>query len=57
VALIEKCTGRADGGYTRLFGDPALGQLLSRVQSAVIAFGSELEQYVIQNAQTLDDID
>jgi len=57
VALIEKCTGRADGGYTRLFGDPALWQLLSRVQSAVIASGSELEQYVIQNAQTLDDVD
>lgn len=57
MALIENRRGRADGGYTRLFGDPALGQLLSRVQSAVIASGSELERYVIENARTLEDVD
>ena len=57
MALIENRKGRDDGGYTRLFGDPLLGQLLSRVQSAVIASGSELERFVIENAQTLDDID
>jgi hypothetical protein len=57
MALIENRKGRDDGGYTRLFGDPSLGQLLSRVQSAVIASGSELERYVIENARTLDDVD
>jgi hypothetical protein len=57
MALIENCKGRADGGYTRLFGDPLLGQLLSRVQSAVIASGSELERYVVENARTLEDVD
>jgi hypothetical protein len=57
MALIENRKGRDDGGYTRLFGDPLLGQLLSRVQSAVIASGSELERFVIENARTLDDVD
>jgi hypothetical protein len=57
MALIENRIGRDDGGYTRLFGDPLLGQLLSRVQSAVIASGSELERFVIENTQTLDDVD
>jgi hypothetical protein len=57
MALIEDRKGRADGGYTRLFGDPLLGQLLSRVQSAVIASGSELERFVIESTRTLDDVD
>jgi hypothetical protein len=57
MALIENRKGRDDGGYTRLFGDPLLGRLLSRVQSAVIASGSELEQFVIENANTLNDVD
>jgi hypothetical protein len=57
MALIENRKGRDDGGYTRLFGDPLLGQLLSRVQGAVIASGSELERFVIENAQKLDDVD
>ena len=35
----------------------ALGHLLSRVQSAVIASGSELERFVIENSRTLEDVD
>lgn len=57
MALIEKRKGRDDGGYTRLFGNVRLGNLLSRVQSAVIASGSELESFVIQKSNTLDDLD
>lgn len=57
MALIENRKGRDDGGYTRLFGNPLLGQLLSRVQSAVIASGSELERFVIENTSTIDDVD
>jgi len=57
MALIETRKGRADGGYTRLFGDAELGRLFSRVQSAVIASGSELERFVIESADTLDDLD
>lgn len=57
MALIEDRKGRDDGGYTRLFGDPSLGQVLSRVQSAVIASGQELERFVIDNSSTLEDVD
>lgn len=57
MALIEKRKGRSDGGYTRLLGDPLLGQLLSRVQSAVIASGSELEHFIIESSRTLEDLD
>jgi hypothetical protein len=57
MALIEHRKGRDDGGYTRLFGDPLLGRLMSRVQGAVIASGSELERFVIEHTNTLDDVD
>ena len=57
MALIENRKGRDDGGYTRLLGDPLLGRLLSRVQSAVIASGGELERFVIENTNTIDDVD
>jgi hypothetical protein len=57
MALIENRKGRDDGGYTRLFGDPLLGHLFSRVQSAVIASGGELERFVIDHSSTIDDLD
>lgn len=57
MSLIQLRTGRDDGGYTRLFGDPRLGRLLSRVQAAVIAAGSELEKLIIERANCLPDVD
>lgn len=57
MALISKAKGRDDGGYTRLLGDPDLGRLLSRVQSAVISAGRELEKIILQKAQVIDDVD
>lgn len=57
MALIEKRIGRNDGGYTRLIGDPQLGQLLSRVHGAVNASGSELERFVIESSNTIEDVD
>ena len=57
MALIEDRKGRDDGGYTRLFGDPLLGKLLSRVQGAVIASGTELERVVTEHANTIKDAD
>lgn len=57
MALLENRIGRLDGGYTRLFGDEKLGLLLSRVQSAVIASGTELQQLVIDRSNTIDDLD
>jgi hypothetical protein len=46
MARIADSRGRSDenSGYTRLFGVPRLGQLMSRVQAAVIRTGNELEK-------------
>ncbi len=57
MALIRNKQGRTDGGYTRLFGDPRLGSLISRVQSAVISSGNELEKLIIERAPVIGDID
>jgi hypothetical protein len=57
MALLKAAPGREAGGYERLFGDAKLGRLLSRVQSAVIRAGAELEQVIIELANTIDDAD
>lgn len=57
MALLKSAPGREAGGYERLFGDAKLGRLLSRVQSAVIRAGAELEQVIIGLANTIDDAD
>lgn len=48
MALIRDSKGRRDdetpSGYERLFGDRKLGMLISKVQSAVISTGNELEK-------------
>ena len=47
MALISKAKGRGEeetpSGYERLFGNRQLGMLMSKVQSAVISTGNELE--------------
>lgn len=45
------------GSYERLFGIPALGSLISRVQSTVISSGTELEKMVVERAAPIDDLD
>ncbi len=45
------------GAYTRLFGVPALGHLMSRVQSTVISSGTELERMVLDPVEQLDNLD
>lgn len=57
MSLLRTRKGRDDGGYTRLFGDPNVGRLFSRVQAAVIQAGAELEQAVMELANTIDDVD
>lgn len=61
MALIEKAKGRrpnqTPSGYTRLFGIPALGQLLSRVQGTVISAGSELERLIWERVNQIQDLD
>ena len=48
MALISEARGRDDSetpsAYERLFGHKQLGNLISRVQSAVISMGNELEE-------------
>ena len=47
MALITNAKGRGENetpsGYERLFGNRQLGMLMSKVQSAVISTGNELE--------------
>ena len=61
MALIEKAKGRRENqspsGYTRLFGIPALGQLMSRVQGTVISSGTELEKLIWERVNQVDDLD
>jgi hypothetical protein len=61
MALIEKAKGRLEtqspSGYTRLFGIAALGNLMSRVQGAVIASGTELENLIWARVNRIDDLD
>lgn len=61
MALIENAKGRRAGqapsGYTRLFGISALGNLMSRVQGAVISSGTELEHLIIDRCKRIDDLD
>jgi hypothetical protein len=48
MAKISETKGRVDAnsGYTRLFGDQQLGQLVSRVHATVIRTGNELERII-----------
>ncbi len=50
MALLSKAKGRKESetasGYERLFGNRQLGMLISKVQSAVISTGNELEQII-----------
>ena len=61
MALIEKAKGRrkdqSPSGYTRLFGIPALGQLMSRIQGAVISSGTELEDLIWERVNQITDLD
>jgi hypothetical protein len=61
MALIENAKGRradqSPSGYTRLFGVPALGNLISRIQAAVISSGSELERLIWDRVVQIDDLD
>ena len=57
MALIRNRQGRTDGAYTRLFGDPQLGSLISRVHGTSIAAGNELEKLIIERTNIIPDVD
>ncbi len=60
MALIGKAKGRREGqspsGYTRLFGIPELGDLMSCTQATVIAAGNELENLIWERVTRIDDL-
>ena len=45
------------GSYERLFGNAEMGELASKVQSAVISSGSELEAMIAASAPNIPDLD
>jgi len=61
MALIRDAKGRrknqTPSGYTRLFGIPALGSLMSRVQGTVISAGTELEKLIYEQSKKITDLD
>jgi len=61
MAKIRDAKGRRENqspsGYTRLFGNIALGNLLSKVQAAVISSGNELERLILERCQKISDFD
>lgn len=61
MAQIRNAKGRrkdqSPSGYTRLFGNAELGNLLSRVQGAVISAGSELERLILARCKRIEDFD
>jgi hypothetical protein len=60
MALISNAKGRSENdtpsGYERLFGNKELGILVSRVQSAVISMGNELESILADKLVNKDGI-
>ena len=58
VARIADSKGRPEGsGFARVFGDPQVGHLISRVQATSIRGGTELETMLLERVQTIEDLD
>lgn len=58
MALIRDSKPKnRSGAYDRLFGIPALGELISRIQSAVTSSGLELEKIILANVRHISDLD
>ena len=58
MALISKSKPKTtSGGYLRLFGDKQLAVLISKIQSAVISGGVELEKIITAKAKVIDNLD
>ncbi len=55
--LKDAKPGRIDGGYTRLFGVPELGALISQVHATSITAGTELESIILEKTLTIPNLD
>lgn len=51
MVLIEKCNPvTTSGSYARLFGDAKIGELITKIQSASISMGNDLEKTILKLA-------
>ncbi len=58
MALIENSKVKeSSGGYERLFSNRALGKLISRVHSACITAGNELEKLIMERVNKIGNLD
>ena len=61
VKIEDSRPGRRDGGYARLFNDPDIGALSSRIHATSIRAGTELEHIIKREAEgnstLIDDLD
>ena len=58
MARIRDCRPKeTTGSYERLFSIPALGSLISRVQSTVISSGTELREMIVERVAPIEDLD
>ena len=58
MALIENAKPKeVSGGYTRLLGIAQLSTLISKVQSAVISSGTELEKCITKRVAKIDNLE
>lgn len=58
MAKIEDATPKnISGSYSRLFGSDKLGYLISKVHSASVSSGNELEKLILERVQRIDNLD
>lgn len=61
MALLSHAKGRrknqSESGYSRVFGNSELGNLISRIHATKISFGTELEKHIWNHVQKIDDLD
>ena len=61
VRISDTKPGRRDGGYTRVFNNPDIGSVVSRIQGTTIRAGTELEQIIHRESESnetaIEDLD
>lgn len=57
MALIRDRKGRGAGGYSRLFGNEELGEIISKAHAAVISAGTELERMIRERVGEIEYLD
>ena len=55
--IPPKLQNKPSGGYSRIFGNERMGDLMSKVHSASIRSGNQLEQLITERVKSVDDLD